>query len=85
MAPETFRCRCRISNPEPMRDLLGAYASQYSIGAAMRTARGRRLLPAHNLVLADDFAVGLRAPMAGAARARCHPEMRGGYGRGGWS
>ena len=58
-----------LADAEPLRDHLAARLAQHRIGAAVRAGRRRRILPDHQLVLADDGAVGLAAAVAGRAAA----------------
>src|SRR3546814_6242934 len=69
MASQAGRRGSRIAQPQSRRDLLPPLAVQHGKGPAMRAARRRRLLPAHQFVLADDLAVALHPAMTGGPRA----------------
>ena len=59
----------RLADAEPLGDRLRARLAQHRPGAAVRAGGGRRILPEHDLVLADDRAVAFAAAVAGGAAA----------------
>ena len=65
MAAEAHRRLARLADAEPLGDHLAARVAQHRISAAVRAGGGRRVLPEHDLVLADDGAV---APRCGRGR-----------------
>ena len=69
MAAEAHRRLARLADAEPLGDHLAARVAQHRIGPAVRAGGGRRVLPEHDLVLADDGAVALAAAVAGGAAA----------------
>src|SRR3546814_3271811 len=68
MASQAGRRGSRIAQPQSRRDLLPPPAVQHGKGPAMRPARRRRLLPAHQFALAAALPVALHPVMTGGAR-----------------
>ena len=69
VAAEAHRRAARFADAEALCDDLAARLGEDGRGAAMGAGGRRRVLPEHDLVLADARAVALAAAMAGGAAA----------------
>src|SRR5690606_9887802 len=69
VAAEAHRRAGRLADAEPLGDRAGARFAKHGISAAVRAGGGRRILPEHDLVLADSRPVALAAAVAGGAAA----------------
>src|SRR6185503_10873439 len=69
VAAQAHRRAARLADAEPLRDHLAARLLKDRISAAVRAGGARRILPQHDLVLADDRAVAFASAVAGGAAA----------------
>ena len=69
MAAQALGAPVASPSAQPLGDRARAGLAQHREGAAVRAGRGRRILPEHDLVLADAGAVAVAAAVAGGAAA----------------
>src|SRR4029453_2029174 len=75
VAAEAHRRVRRLTDAEALGDHLAARLAQHVVGAAVRAGGAGRVLPEHDLVLADDRAVALAAAVAGGSAAAGDADM----------